>query len=173
MENAPGRATVDGMTHSPRKIVIPGLYPSPPESLPFGAASDPLVPARARGRQRPRLQHHERDRRHLAPVPRPLARGGFVPAALNAPVFVHARTARTTEKEVAVRASFSRRHMIDDDFEVIPIPGHTPGATAYLWDSGDHRMLFTGDTIVLRDGEWGRSRARQRAIAAPISRAWR
>jgi glyoxylase-like metal-dependent hydrolase (beta-lactamase superfamily II) len=37
---------------------------------------------------------------------------------------------------------------------VIPTPGHTAGATAYLWDNGDHRMLFTGDTIFLRDGEW-------------------
>jgi glyoxylase-like metal-dependent hydrolase (beta-lactamase superfamily II) len=37
---------------------------------------------------------------------------------------------------------------------VIPTPGHTRGATAYLWDSGEHRMLFTGDTIYLADGEW-------------------
>ena len=44
--------------------------------------------------------------------------------------------------------------MLDEDFEVIPTPGHTPGATAYLWDTGDHRVLFTGDTIYLRDGEW-------------------
>ena len=44
--------------------------------------------------------------------------------------------------------------MLDEDFEVIPTPGHTPGATAYLWDSGEHRVLFTGDTIYLDDGEW-------------------
>jgi glyoxylase-like metal-dependent hydrolase (beta-lactamase superfamily II) len=37
---------------------------------------------------------------------------------------------------------------------VIPTPGHTPGATAYLWDSGKQRMLFTGDTIFLDGGEW-------------------
>jgi glyoxylase-like metal-dependent hydrolase (beta-lactamase superfamily II) len=37
---------------------------------------------------------------------------------------------------------------------VIPTPGHTPGATAYLWDNGQHRVLFTGDTIYLGDGEW-------------------
>ena len=54
----------------------------------------------------------------------------------------------------AVAATFDRRHRIDADFEAIPIPGHTEGATAYLWDSGRHRMLFTGDTIYLRDGEW-------------------
>ena len=53
-----------------------------------------------------------------------------------------------------MRGTFTRRHMLDDDFEVIPTPGHTPGATAYLWDSGQHRFLFTGDTIYLSDGEW-------------------
>jgi glyoxylase-like metal-dependent hydrolase (beta-lactamase superfamily II) len=37
-----------------------------------------------------------------------------------------------------------------DDVEVVPMPGHTPGATAFLW----HGALFTGDTIYLRDGEW-------------------
>ena len=53
-----------------------------------------------------------------------------------------------------VRGTFSKRHALDEDFEVIPTPGHTPGATAYLWDSGEHRVLFTGDTIYLNDGEW-------------------
>ena len=37
---------------------------------------------------------------------------------------------------------------------MIPIPGHTPGATAYLWDSGERRYLFTGDSLYLSDGEW-------------------
>ena len=50
--------------------------------------------------------------------------------------------------------TFSERHTVGGDFEVIPTPGHTPGATAYLWDSGDHRVLFPGDTIMLRDGRW-------------------
>ncbi|HEU0025155.1 MAG TPA: MBL fold metallo-hydrolase, partial [Thermoleophilaceae bacterium] len=40
------------------------------------------------------------------------------------------------------------------DFEVIPTPGHTRGATTYLWDSGQHRLLFTGDTVYLEEGEW-------------------
>ena len=44
--------------------------------------------------------------------------------------------------------------MLDGDFELIPIPGHTPGATAFLWDSGEQRLLFTGDSVYLRDGEW-------------------
>ena len=50
--------------------------------------------------------------------------------------------------------TFSDRHLLDDDFEVIPTPGHTRGATAFLWDNGRNRMLFTGDTVWLSKGEW-------------------
>ena len=50
--------------------------------------------------------------------------------------------------------TFSERAMLDGDFELIPIPGHTQGATAYLWDSGEHRCLFTGDTVYFHEGEW-------------------
>jgi glyoxylase-like metal-dependent hydrolase (beta-lactamase superfamily II) len=77
----------------------------------------------------------------------------FAPERQVAPVFVHSGDSEDVES-MPVRATFSRRHLLDDDFEVIPIPGHTPGATAYLWDSGAGRLLFTGDTIFLRRGEW-------------------
>ena len=53
-----------------------------------------------------------------------------------------------------MRATFSRRHTLDDDLEVIPIPGHTPGSTAYLWNDGRRRYLFTADSIYLSGGEW-------------------
>ena len=35
-----------------------------------------------------------------------------------------------------------------------PTPAHTPGATCFLWDSGEHRCLFSGDTINFPGGEW-------------------
>jgi glyoxylase-like metal-dependent hydrolase (beta-lactamase superfamily II) len=70
------------------------------------------------------------------------------------PLFVHDADRDAVSGTRAVRGAFSRRHTVDGDLEVIPTPGHTPGATAYLWDSGEHRVLFTGDTIYLRDGEW-------------------
>jgi glyoxylase-like metal-dependent hydrolase (beta-lactamase superfamily II) len=75
-------------------------------------------------------------------------------APLDAPLIVHERDRAATERRIHVRASFSRRHTLGSDLEVIPTPGHTRGATAYLWDNGEHRMLFTGDTVYLRDGEW-------------------
>ena len=44
----------------------------------------------------------------------------------GAPLFVHAADRAEVEGERHVRAAFSRRHMLDDDVEVIPMPGHTP-----------------------------------------------
>jgi hypothetical protein len=78
----------------------------------------------------------------------------FPSDALDAPLFVHRAERESVAETYHVRATFSRRHVLDDDFEVIPVPGHTRGATAYLWDSGEHRLLFTGDTIYLHRGEW-------------------
>jgi glyoxylase-like metal-dependent hydrolase (beta-lactamase superfamily II) len=73
---------------------------------------------------------------------------------VTAPLFVHENERESVAEKTHVRGTFSRRHVLDDDFEVIPTPGHTSGATAYLWDSGAHRFLFTGDTIYLHEGEW-------------------
>lgn len=73
---------------------------------------------------------------------------------LTIPLLVHEAGREHVAESLHVRATFSRRHRLDDDFEVIPTPGHTPDATAFLWDTGEHRLLFTGDTILLRDGEW-------------------
>ena len=78
----------------------------------------------------------------------------FADDTLEAPTFAHASDRRSIERELPVKAGFTKRHVLDEDFEVIPIPGHTPGSTAYLWDSGEHRMLFTADSLYLADGDW-------------------
>lgn len=78
----------------------------------------------------------------------------FASERVGAPLFVHEADRAPVGERYGIRGTFSRRHMLDEDFEVIPTPGHTPGATAYLWDSGEQRLLFTGDTIYLDDGEW-------------------
>ena len=66
----------------------------------------------------------------------------------------HEADRRQAEEHIRVTATFTERHRPEPDFEAIPMPGHTEGSTAYLWDSGRHRCLFTADSIYLHDGEW-------------------
>ena len=73
---------------------------------------------------------------------------------IRAPLVVHAAERDAVARTCDVAAAFTKRHKPAGDLEVIPTPGHTPGATSFLWDNGEHRMLFTGDTVYLRDGEW-------------------
>ena len=143
---------------------VRGLYASTPEPLPFA----PSLHIRAFLLQRPRgnllvysttklegdraaiedhggISRQYLNHRHEAM---------FTSDGVGAPLFVHADERRSVERTTHVRATFSKRHMLDEDFEVIPTPGHTSGATAFLWDSGRHRFLFTGDTIYLRGDEW-------------------
>jgi glyoxylase-like metal-dependent hydrolase (beta-lactamase superfamily II) len=143
---------------------IPGLYASSPEPLPFAPsleirsfvlrrddgnlliystkelASDALAIEALGGIDRHYLNH-----RHEAM---------FASDWVDAPLFVHEHERRSVSESYEVRGTFSKRHTLGDDFEVIPTPGHTSGATSYLWDTGEHRLLFTGDTIYLDDGEW-------------------
>jgi glyoxylase-like metal-dependent hydrolase (beta-lactamase superfamily II) len=72
----------------------------------------------------------------------------------GAPLYCHAADAEEAAKLCKVEQTFEGRSHHFEDFEVIPIPGHTPGSAAFLWTNGAHRYLFTGDTIYLRDGEW-------------------
>ena len=73
---------------------------------------------------------------------------------VDAPLLIHADDRAAAEDSLPVDETFSDRAVLDGDFEIIPTPGHTPGATAFLWHSGDHRLLFTGDSVYLRDGDW-------------------
>jgi glyoxylase-like metal-dependent hydrolase (beta-lactamase superfamily II) len=80
--------------------------------------------------------------------------GDPVAAAFGAPLFCHESERPSVSETTAVAGTFATRHTPGDDFEALPIPGHTSGATAYLWDSGEHRCLFTGDSLYIREGEW-------------------
>ncbi|MBV9535087.1 MAG: MBL fold metallo-hydrolase [Solirubrobacterales bacterium] len=61
---------------------------------------------------------------------------------------------RNHTRPLQIAGTFSERQTLDDDLEVIPTPGHTPGTTTFLWDSGSHRFLFTGDTLWIEHGNW-------------------
>lgn len=78
----------------------------------------------------------------------------WVSERFGAPLFVPEAEKDQISKTCRVGGTFSRRESQFDDFEVIPIPGHTEGSTCFLWADGEHRYLFTGDTIYLKDDEW-------------------
>ena len=159
-----GLPTTSASTAAAMATAVEGLYASPPEALPFAASLDirAFVLQRARGNlllySTTTLQAAAAAIAELGGIARHYLNHGhealFAADAVAAPLFVHEADRAAVGKAYRVRASFSRRHVLDEDLEVIPTPGHTPGATAYLWDSGAHRLLFTGDTIYLDDGEW-------------------
>jgi hypothetical protein len=143
---------------------IDGLYASAPETLPFAPGVDIrafLLP-RSRGNlliySTTAVDEGDPEIQDLGGVSRQYLNhrheGMFMSDRVGAPLFLHAEERGSVEAKRHVRGTFSRRHMLDEDFEVIPTPGHTTGATAFLWDSGQHRFLFTGDTIYLDDGKW-------------------
>jgi glyoxylase-like metal-dependent hydrolase (beta-lactamase superfamily II) len=144
--------------------VIPGLFSSAPEPLPF----DPSLHIRAFLLRRERgnllvysvtgLESEAAAIRDLGGISRRYLNhrheAMFASDWTGAPLFVHESEREAVDGKTHVRGTFSKRHTLDDDFEVIPTPGHTSGATAFLWDTGEHRLLFTGDTLMLKDGEW-------------------
>jgi glyoxylase-like metal-dependent hydrolase (beta-lactamase superfamily II) len=143
---------------------VPGLYASSPEPLPFA----PSLEIRAfllRRKQGNLLVYSvsalESDAaaiEDLGAISRQYLNhrheAMFASEWVTAPLFVHENERPAVARTSHVRATFSRRHLLDDDFEVIPTPGHTSGATSFLWANGEQRLLFTGDTIYLEDGEW-------------------
>jgi len=141
-----------------------GLYASTPEQLPFAPSLDirafllrrdpgNLLVYSATGLESDApaieglggISRHYLNHRHEAM---------FASGWLAAPLFVHVNERESVAGSYSVAGTFSERHVLDEDFEVIPTPGHTSGATAYLWDSGENRFLFTGDTVYLHGGEW-------------------
>jgi len=148
--------------------VLPGLYASAPETLPFGPPyqlrafllmrdsgnlllyrADTLGPEREAIEQLGGISRQYLNHRHeAAPV------CDWVAETFAAPLHCHESEEPSVAETCAVAATFSKRHVLDGDFEVIPTPGHTRGATAFLWDSGAHRVLFTGDTIFARGERW-------------------
>jgi glyoxylase-like metal-dependent hydrolase (beta-lactamase superfamily II) len=78
----------------------------------------------------------------------------FVSQPVGSRLFVHENERAAVVEKARVDETFRARHTVDDDFDVIPAPGHTPGATAYRWTHDGRRVLFTGDTIYLSNEEW-------------------
>jgi hypothetical protein len=146
------------------EVALEGIYASTPAPLPFDSSLEirAFLLQRERGNlliySAPGLESDAADIENRGGISRQYLNHGheamFASDWVTAPVFVHEHDRAAVAANAPVAGTFSERHLVDDDFEVIPTPGHTPGATAFLWDSGGHRFLFTGDTIYLQDGEW-------------------
>jgi glyoxylase-like metal-dependent hydrolase (beta-lactamase superfamily II) len=147
------------------ELIVPHLYASAPQPLPFA----PSIAMRAFLCRRDGgnvlvyastgLESETPDIERLGGASRHYLNHGHEAAVLSdpplvRPILIHERDRDALADDAEAVEVFSGRHVLGDDFEVIPTPGHTPGATAYLWDTGEHRVLFTGDTIYLGDGEW-------------------
>lgn len=148
--------------------VIPGLYATPPQPLSF----DPSLVVRSFLLRRDdgnlliysasTVEAEEEHIRESGGVSRQYLNHrheaspscGWVAGTFGAPLHCHENERAGVSQSCNVDETFSVRHTVGGDFEVIPIPGHTSGATAYLWNTGQHRCLFTGDTIYLRGDEW-------------------
>jgi glyoxylase-like metal-dependent hydrolase (beta-lactamase superfamily II) len=66
---------------------------------------------------------------------------GCVSEAIGAPLVVHERDRELASERCNVDETFSERVVLDGGFELVPVPGHTSGATAYL-----HSFVFVFET---------------------------
>lgn len=148
--------------------VIPGLYASQPEPLGFGPSLEirafllrreggNLLVYRSANLERDTQEIHDLggvSRQYLNHHHEASPATDRVSEMFDAPLHIHEADAKAASERSTVDETFSERHKLDEDFEVIPTPGHTNGATAFLWDTGEHRVLFTGDTVFFVRGRW-------------------
>ncbi|WP_457582593.1 MBL fold metallo-hydrolase [Ensifer canadensis] len=73
---------------------------------------------------------------------------------LSAPLFGPELERRQILAHCRMSGGFADHEAHFPDFEVIPTPGHTAGSACFLWDDGQRRFLFSGDTIFLTEGRW-------------------
>ncbi len=143
---------------------IEGLLATPPAPLPFGehVQARSFLLERPHGNlivyNAPGLTSAASAIRNAGGATRLFVNHGheamFGPQDVEAPVFVHERDRDEAAESLQIAGTFTERQRVDDDFEVIPTPGHTPGTTCFLWNKGTHRLLFTGDMLSANNGEW-------------------
>ncbi|QJY48022.1 MBL fold metallo-hydrolase [Pseudonocardia broussonetiae] len=150
--------------HPTLQPVGDGVFATPPAPLPYGQDLQvrAFVLQRPAGNlviyNAPGLTAAAEDVDRLGGAVRQILGHGheamFGPQRISAPLHVHERDEAETARSMPVDGTFAHRHTLDGDVEIVPTPGHTPGATAVLFDSGAHRYLFTGDTLWDDHGRW-------------------
>ena len=141
--------------------VIPGLYASTPEPLGFGPSLEirDFLLQRQRGNLLVyRSEMLERDvgeinalggilRQYLNHHHEASPACDWVAKTFDAPLHVHEKEAPSVSETCNVAETFSERHRLDDDFEVIPTPGHTPHHQSVLLSSGGEALFFPADLV--------------------------
>lgn len=146
--------------------LLPGLHATPPQPLSFAPtlAIRAFLLERADGNlllygtgavagERAAIEALGRPVRHYLAHEHEAA---FGCGEAGAPLLCHEAGRAAVAGHCPIGETFSGRHHVGGDLEVIPIPGHTPGSTAFLWAAdGGARCLFTADTVYLREGgDW-------------------
>ena len=147
--------------------VIPGLYASAPEPLGFGPSLE--IRAFLLQRDRGNLLLYRADTLEqdvekindlggITPVPEPpprsLARLRLGRQDIQRPAALPRGGSTVGIQDLQRRRDLLRASQTGRRIRDHPDPGHTSGATAFLWNTGQHRCLFTGDTILFPRGEW-------------------
>lgn len=70
------------------------------------------------------------------------------------PTYVSQADRSQTEPQLPITDTLENITNLGQNIEAIPTPGHTLGATAFLWTNGNHRYLFSGDSIWLHNERW-------------------
>lgn len=148
--------------------IIPGLYASEPNSLIFapdtfirafllrGADGNTLIYANGRiTEEADEIEALGGLRRHVLGHWHEAGMGAAdIAERLGAPVLCHEADRVKAEEDVPIAETFDRRRALTSDLEAIPIPGHTPGSTAYLWAGPEHSCLFTADSLLVGERGW-------------------
>jgi hypothetical protein len=73
----------------------------------------------------------------------------YVEKSYGAPIYIHADDVEHAirKRKGPVSGSFSENHSLANDLDAIPLPGHTPGFTVFLWKTPGTRYLISGDII--------------------------
>lgn len=139
---------------------LPGLHATPPAPLPFlnGMVVRSFLLERPAGNMliynAPGLSVAAEDIRRIGATG--LLVNHWHEAMYGMPdleVPIHVSEADRARTDLKIAGGFAEAEF-GDDLQVIPAPGHTAGTTMFLWDSGAHRVLFTGDALSVFHGGW-------------------
>jgi glyoxylase-like metal-dependent hydrolase (beta-lactamase superfamily II) len=80
----------------------------------------------------------------------------YVEKTYGAPIYIHDDDVdhAIRKRKGPVSGSFSKSHSVTTGLEAIPLPGHTPGFTVFLWRAPGTRYLIAGDIIFEDPQSW-------------------